>query len=453
MKLLFYYGLIVIFLALTSFLYKTKGPYDFNKKYTVVQLRADFISLRNILEQKHPRLYEYTPKKEFDHFLDSLYRSINSKMTEREFQFFLLPVIGKAHCSHTKLMPSRYLLNHMNDYCKAPPFKLYFTADKAWLQNNYSMDTSIQPGAEVLSVNNILIGEIRKNFLARIPREGLNETFIYNRINTGIWLNTGLYGLFPGLCDYPVIDTYKLSFKNPGSTIEKQVTLAAITYKDYSSLIASDHKKEYSFYRLDSLHTAVLTVSSFLHSDEDNVFINFIDSVFTVLSSNKIQDLVVDLRGNIGGIPEGAVKLLSCLMQKEFIYYSQGNGYDEYKVPIPLAKNRFTGKVSFLADGACRSTTGHFLAMAKYYHIGPIIGEEACSSYSCNDNGEPHTLPNTKLILQCPESTYSVAVSGLKRGKGIMPDYTVIPAVGDVISGKDTVLQFALKLATSGRNF
>lgn len=91
--------------------------------------------------------------------------------------------------------------------------------------------------------------------------------------------------------------------------------------------------------------------------------------------------------------------------------------------------------------------------MVKYYHLGPIIGEESCASYSCNDNGNPHILPNTQLTLICPESTYSVAISGLKRGRGIMPDYVVKPTISDVISGKDTVLQFALKIirATKGK--
>ncbi len=43
-----------------------------------------------------------------------------------------------------------------------------------------------------------------------------------------------------------------------------------------------------------------------------------------------------------------------------------------------------------------------------------------------------------------PDST----VSGLQRGGGIMPDHTVIPSVADLVAGKDTVLQFAMQLAS-----
>ena len=441
------FGIFLLFVCSSS----SRNPgvdYDFNRKYSVAELRADFNFLRKLLEQRHPRPYEYTRKDEFRPFLDSMYGALNKEMSEREFQFFLLPVIGKVHCSHTKLLPSQYLLDHMATYFSAPPFKLYFTADNAWLLENYSAEPSLLPGAEILSVNGVPIDQVRRNFLSRVTSEGLNSTFIYNRMNAGIWPNTGEFGLFPGLSDYPGIDSYALVFRNPGTDMEKKIKLPAIAYDDYPPFAASKHKKAYSLYTLDSQRTAVLTISSFLRSDEDHAFVHFIDSSFAVLAAGGFDDLVIDLRGNIGGIPDGSVRLLTYIMPEKFVYYAHGAGFDEYKAPIALAKNRFTGKVFFLIDGACRSTTGHFLAMAKYYRIGPIIGEEACASFSCNNNGTPHTLPNTHLIFECPESFYSVAVSGLQRGRGIMPDHTVTPSVADLIAGKDTVLQFALQLAS-----
>ncbi len=424
------------------------ASYNFNKKYTTEQLRQDFLFLRHTLESKHPRLYEYTPKKQFNVVLDSLFGAIKDAMTEREFHYFLLPVIGKVHCAHTKMMSSQYLLDHINDYCKAPPFLVYFDVKKAYLASNFSTDTSIHPGAELLSVNKIPVSEIRNGFLARMPQEGRNTTFIYNRINTGVWLNNGLFGLFPGLCDYPVTDTYQIAYIIPGSKAVKTSRVASIAYNDYQPVIFYKEKKKYGFYVNESTHTGILTIATFLVQDE---FSTFADSVFKVLDSTRIPNLIIDLRGNVGGLPEPSAELLTHLMPKDFVYFKEVNGYDDYKRLLHPAVNRFKGKLIFLIDGACRSTTGHFLALAKYYKIGTMIGEETCSSWSCNDNGSAYTLPNTKLIFQCPASTATVAVGGMKRGRGIMPDYVVKPTIKDIVEGKDVVMQYAFKLIATGK--
>ena len=110
--------ILIIFLGLTiiasSFKNNEDLKYDFNKKYRIDQLKADFRQFRDILQSTHPRLYEYTSKEKFDFLFDSLYNTINYKMTEREFQYFLTPIIGKVHCSHTKLLPSKYLAENLS---------------------------------------------------------------------------------------------------------------------------------------------------------------------------------------------------------------------------------------------------------------------------------------------------------------------------------------------------
>ena len=42
--------------------------------------------------------------------------------------------------------------------------------------------------------------------------------------------------------------------------------------------------------------------------------------------------------------------------------------------------------------------------------------------------------------------TFTAAVEGLSREKGIIPDFKVKPQIDDIIKGKDTVKEFAIKL-------
>jgi hypothetical protein len=440
MKYLLPSFLLLALIFITSF--KTDEGYRADRLYTIKQLEEDFSFLRKTLEKDHPRVYEYTSKRKFDHFLDSLYASIDKPMTEREFQYFLSLVIGKVRCSHTKIMPSQYLSDHFGDYFKAPPFRLYFTDTSAHLLYNYSTNTAIKPGARIQAINGVSIEEIRKNFLQRMHQEGYNQTFIYNRMNSGI------YGLFPGICDYPSPDSYKLTFINPRSKRKREENLKAISYSQYQSYLAAKKKPTYQFSIVDSLHTGILTISSFNISDEKAYF-TFLEQSFKELKEKKVENLIVDVRGNIGGIPEASADLLQYLMKKEFVYYKVAfvEYYQALLKPMPLKKDKFEGNLFFLADGGGRSTTGHFLSLVKYHQLGPILGEESCASYSCNNNGDPHTLPNTKLIFNCPyPGNHDTAVEGLPRGRGVMPDYEIKPTIEDLLAEKDVVFAQALQL-------
>lgn len=439
---------IVPIIALPQQYNKASGTeYNHDKKYTPTELKEDFLFVRKTLEQIHPRLYEYTPKPVFNHFLDSLYAGIDQPMTEREFHYYMLPVINKVHCSHTKLMSSTQLASNIAEYYKAPPFSPFFTKDKVYVRSNYGSDTSLKPGSEIISINGVPAADIRNSFLNRMTNEGENITFMYNRMNTAFWPPNGYFALFPGICDYPMIDTYTITFTQPDNNQVNTAYLAAIPYNSYPPIIIGSTKPKTGFDVAVNKQFAVLSISSFVIPTHQ--FKPYLDSVFNILDSGRIANLIIDLRGNLGGFPEASAELLSHFMQKEFVYFKEGNGYDELKKPLQPSPNRYKGKVLILTDGACRSSTGHFLALAKYYNIGTMIGEEACASYSCNDNGKPFTLPHSQLILQCSGAVFTVNVKGLERGHGVKPDYEVVPTINDIINGKDIVLEQAINMANS----
>lgn len=429
--LLLFFGLTII---ASSYKNIEDSKFDFNKRYSIDNLQSDFRQFREILQSNHPRLYEYTSKEQFDFLFDSLYNAINYKMTEREFQYFLTPIIGKVHCSHTKLLASKYIAENINNYISAPPFKLHFDNYKAFVQMNYSNDSSMKIGAEILSINGIKTEQIIKNFASRIHNEGKNTTFIYNR------LNVAAYGLFPALCDYPNIEQYRLTFINPDNNTVKEISLKSIKQNEYSKL--NPIPTNYSYKLIDSLNTAIITIHSFKFK-ADSIYSNFIKETFRDIKLKEIKNLIIDVRGNIGGLPEPAAEILRNISNKEFIYYNKKAAW-EFDNTISPTEDCFKGKLYFLIDGGCRSTTGHFVSLVKYHNLGILIGEETCASYSCNSNGRPYTLTNSGLIIECPYKTFDVAVQGQERGKGIIPDIYIKPTVDNVIKGKDSILIYTL---------
>jgi C-terminal processing protease CtpA/Prc len=193
---------------------------------------------------------------------------------------------------------------------------------------------------------------------------------------------------------------------------------------------------------------ALLTLNSFSSYPSLEHVKKFIDDSFARIANNKIGNLVIDLRGNTGGDPNIAAHLLSYIEPEEKIYFNEPyKDYEGLAKPIPMAaRNRFLGNIYTLTDGEGFSTTGHFCSLLKYHRIGVLIGEELGSTYTCNDNSQNLVLKNTGFKVKMPTQSYAVAVENIPDDRGILPDYVVAATIEDVLSGKDTVFEFALNL-------
>jgi len=96
--------------------------------------------------------------------------------------------------------------------------------------------------------------------------------------------------------------------------------------------------------------------------------------------------------------------------------------------------------------GECFSTSGHFCSIVKENNLGIFVGEEAGSTYTCNDNSKFYKSKNTKLILRVPRRTYYTSANNFKDKQGIKPDHYVIPDIDNIINNTDIVLDYTLKL-------
>ena len=157
--------------------------------------------------------------------------------------------------------------------------------------------------------------------------------------------------------------------------------------------------------------------------------------------------VILDLRDNNGGDPFCSSYLLAYLEKTPVPYYSESyERYTELAKPIPMAANHFEGNIYTLINGNCFSSTGHLCALMKYHHIGKFIGSETGGTYTCNDNGAYFSLNNTGIQLRIARNSFSVAVNGIPRFKGISPDFPVDATLEDNIARKDAVMSYAMEL-------
>lgn len=409
--------------------------YDPKKVYNIERLKEDFRFFRTTLEKNHPRLYEFTAKSEFDSFLDSLYATITSSMTEIQFRYFLLPVIAKVHCGHTVLSPSIQFSQYRP--VAYQPFVLYYKGNRAFIRK--STDISLVPGTEVLSINDVPVSKRIENLLERVSGDGIHTSVQYHIMNQPMsWMSYNMP-------DWFAVNNYKLLVKNLLNDSTKEVSLKSASTQELSKMIPPPIMQN-NFKLSADKQTGILNYPS-INYPNDSIRNDFLNNIFRDIKEKKISNLIIDVRGNSGGSPTNTAFLLKYLMKKEFVYsnITRMSEYAALAEPIALSKNRFTGKLYILIDGGCGSSTGHFLSMVKYYKLGSLIGELSSSTYSCNNDGLPHAFPNTGLILNCPFDVYETAVNGFDHAKGIPPDFEVKNSRIDVLKGKDRVMEFALK--------
>jgi C-terminal processing protease CtpA/Prc len=115
-------------------------------------------------------------------------------------------------------------------------------------------------------------------------------------------------------------------------------------------------------------------------------------------------------------------------------------------------RDAFSGQVYVLINGNSFSVTSEFASVAHFHKRATFIGQETGGGYYGDNSGvfAMVKLPHSGLELGIPLVAYYSAVQGYPYpDRGIIPDYTVVPTVEEVLKGHDRALQTALDLIGS----
>ena len=412
---------------------------DSRSEFSVKQLREDFLQMRHTLEEDHANLYEYTNKETFDKLFEQQYKLIEQPMLLKEFFKVLTPITAKVGCGHTNLwMPDEYWNLDPN---KLFPLQINFIEDHAVVIGDYNSNSLVPVGSIVMEINDIPIHEIIEEMKINYSADALNENFILSQIERRFSL---IYARRFGFPEKFTV-TYALPGRKTRVTIELQPTnvqvIKAIVFENF------DHP-ELEFEIMEETNTAIMTIQTFIYYDRVPMFKEFLEKCFKEIYDKKIENLILDLRGNDGGDPFCAAPLLSYLEHEPVPYFAEPYGkYAQLAESIPLAEYRFNGNLFTLINGRCFSTNGHFCSLLKYHKIGKFIGTEGGATYKCNAGKNMVThLKNSRIMLYFGRSTFTAAVKDMDKSHGILPDYPVEQTYRDFLDGKDSILKYTLDL-------
>lgn len=182
--------------------------------------------------------------------------------------------------------------------------------------------------------------------------------------------------------------------------------------------------------------------------DDETGYIRF--NVFTIEAVEKIcesisdfkdkKNLIIDLRGNIGGSMGAVFGITGLLIQKGISIGTEINSQNESTHFIEPHLKNFKGKLVIMVDGSSLSAAEIISAALQDNGRGLIIGEtsggEALPSIMTQ-------LPNGALF-QYPVANFKSPKGKILEGKGVVPDIAVILDRKLLLEGRDNQLETAL---------
>jgi carboxyl-terminal processing protease len=167
-------------------------------------------------------------------------------------------------------------------------------------------------------------------------------------------------------------------------------------------------------------------------------------------TAKRHQSLILDLRGNPGGVVKTLQYLVGGLMDHDVTIASRKGRTKDLK-PI-LAKKRgspFQGKLTVLVDSHSASAAELFARVVQLEHRGVVLGDLSSGSvmesrfYSMSDGAD------TKIFYGASITDADLVMTDGKslEHTGVMPDERILPSAADLAGSLDPVLSKAAKLA------
>ncbi|WP_420149639.1 S41 family peptidase [Spirosoma sp.] len=479
-------------LAVTSFLLALVCSISSAQTLTPAQARADLIFLKRKLDLLHPGMGYYTPQLQMEHLYDSLYNRLTAPMDYMSFFRHVSPFISALKDGHTNLNHQK---NYFGKHTRYVPFFIRTVDSRYFISHNVSTDTSLHRGTELLTINNRSIADLHHE-LMNADHSGSDGDNVSGRRQWSLVQFADYYAAW-----YGSADSISVTYRTAGDTTIRQTRLRCPSLNRFRATMQNRYHNEVSSLAqqpnlsvriVDTLtRTAVLRVSSFMGLKKKDPFQwaynRRLKKAFKQLRQENVQNLIVDMQGNGGGIVLNSARLLRYWMPKSFrmmeretmkraaraelitrwnpvsainfsLQYRSDNtgGFSSRSTQRyyrPRHKNAFKGNLYFLMNGASFSAATSVLAKTLDAGVGTFIGEASGSAYWGDFAGQfkTITLPNSRLQVRIPLKKMTHAVTADRaNGFTVEPDFTVNRSYDDLITNRDYVLAYTLRLIQEG---
>jgi len=491
-----------------------------SKKHSPQELQNDVDYAHKKLKQLHPDIYWYVSKNELDEDIQSLKDTIKEPLTTREFYKLFAPVIAKIKQGHLSVyVPNgKQTKKEIKEKGKrSSPFSslsFHSNEKKLFIKKVHQGDSTLIAGSEVISIDHENVSDLLGYFETLHSSDGYNTTFIpefvgnrfgffytnIHRQKDSLLLQLRLKDSTYSKYIYATYDTIKTPTKKDTATVikkklsklekkiakEKRKETRKKHHKYGYNKKTDDYNRNFSFLKSDDkISIAYMKIKSFTNGG----YKEFYKESFAKIDSAKCANLVIDLRGNLGGRLIEIDELYAYLTNKDYVFIEKskmtgrlsflypffhskswatktsavllspvlavyqlfkvkkenGEAYFKFRhsklrKPKP---NGFNGKIYVLIDGESFSASSILSTHLKATKRATFVGEETGGAYNGTVAGfyAKIELPNSKINMRVGLMKLNAPYITEPDGYGIKPDVFIKRTINDVDEELEWILE------------
>jgi len=414
------FTLLVIVLILVTLIFLKKSTFDFdagyNTKLSVQQMSEDIGQLKDMIQNEHP-LYKSNPEK-----VDELFSEIEQSITEEkylsEFSRVLASNIAKMNDAHT-------WIELVNGNLTLP--LIFKHIDNAY----YSLDKykDINAGDRIINIGGIPVSRVYQSYSEQISSENefwKRETFESYFIDIGriielggkITLQGGIKIKYES--DGQIMETTLLNNELITEQNNREIR-NKILYGD--AQINTINGVRLDFYQSKSYARFVLR-----NCEYTSYYAMKVDELFKGINENGISNIIIDLRGNLGGTTE-VVDYFKARLDAFNSYLSRRNESELFLIVL-VDNGTFSGGV-------------HFAGVMKYDYNALLIGQPTGDSLFGYGNVQFGQLTNSTLYYSVSSSKFNGYGKNQTYSDSIYPDIITYYNPMDYVLGNDIDMNIA----------
>jgi hypothetical protein len=501
-----------------TILKETREPWTFRNSYTLKrlvetkqpdvtftpeQMKQDLAVLKKVLVAIHPGLYRYNTPDKIEAVFADAERSLVKTQNERDFFIKVAQLVSILKCGHTYPNPynqNEKLRQRLFDQRTYLPF--YFSViDGRFVITANASSKRLPAGSEITKINGVPVKEIVSSLLTVTKGDGTSTTG--HRVDSiGLTRfeaeNYALFDwyfplFFPSKNEIFDVEAVDFATKKATSFSITAMTKAERTAEMERVLGPRPTYDDGWKFEIRDASTGYLKIENSITWRLKTIkFKEFLAEAFERLRREKVENLIIDLRGNGGGsmdigfelsrylaaknLPPYAAsrrlvrnvaarpdllenlstyseELLSGLKngvptgayQKFDDRYFEITGRESYGTVIPHANN-FLGKTFIISDASNASATFQFLNYVRENRLATIVGQTTGGNQQGINGGNYFflSLPQSKIEIDIP--VYFQAPLTPAPDQSVAPNINTTPSIDDVGNMFDREIEEIMRL-------